>query len=210
MARFLLSYFVLVSNMESATINCFNQTDCDGLTITTADGIYARGYKSLYSAPSPQQSHSLYRYCTGAMSCTETSYIRVMGMDMRCYGYGSCANIQLIEVNTVVYARGANSMMHSTVNLLSPVSSFSCSGYQACAHSEINIDNGTATPIVDGDGALSFYNSSINVLQGELTLRLKGYYAGYEAVLHCRDGTTCNIDCHHNGCGGLELICDTG
>eukprot|EP01083_Nonionella_stella_P258805 884163_1 len=209
MARFLLSYFVLVSNMESATINCFNQTDCDGLTITTADGIYARGYKSLYSAPSPQQSHSLYRWCRGAMSCAETSYISVDNT-LACYGYGSCANIQLIEVNTVVYARGANSMMHSTVSLLSSASYFLCYGYQACGHSEINIDDGAATPLVRGWGALSLYNSSINVLQGELTLRLFGYYAGYEAVLHCRDGTTCNIDCHHNGCGGLELICDTG
>eukprot|EP01083_Nonionella_stella_P130369 395640_1 len=205
----LLSYLLLVANVESATIGCYNQTDCDGLTFTTADDIWAQGYKSLYSAPSPQQSHSLNRDCVGAMSCAETSYISVDN-ELSCWGYGSCANIQLIEVNTKINAYGANSMMHSTVNLLSPVSSFSCSGYQACAHSEINIDDGTATPKVDGDGALSLYNSSINVLQGELTLRLRGYYAGYEAVLHCRDGTTCNIDCHHNGCGGLELICDTG
>eukprot|EP01083_Nonionella_stella_P135595 412492_1 len=140
MARFfsislrMWNWLLLVANVESIAIYCYHQTDCDGLTFNAADSIYADGYKSLYSEPSPQQSHSLYRYCTGAMSCTETSYIRVMGMDMRCYGYGSCANIQLIEVNTEIHADGANSMMHSTVNLLSPVSSFSCSGYQACAH----------------------------------------------------------------------------
>eukprot|EP01083_Nonionella_stella_P308230 1086590_1 len=204
----LLSYLLSVANVESAFIECYDQTDCDGLTFTTADYIHAHGYKSLYSAPSPQQSRGVYRICRGAMSCAETSYISVD--TLRCNGYGSCANIQLIEVNTKINAYGANSMMHSTVNLLSSLSYLWCDGYQACAHSEINIDDGTATPKVDGDGALSLYNSSINVLQGELTLRLRGYYAGYEAVLHCRDGTTCNIDCHHNGCGGLELICDTG
>eukprot|EP01084_Bolivina_argentea_P169348 293587_1 len=125
----LLSYLLSVANVESAFIECYDQTDCDGLTFTTADYIHAHGYKSLYSAPSPQQSRGVYRICRGAMSCAETSYISVD--TLRCNGYGSCANIQLIEVNTVVYARGANSMMHSTVNLLSPVSSFSCSGYQA-------------------------------------------------------------------------------
>eukprot|EP01083_Nonionella_stella_P135594 412491_1 len=198
MARFfsislrMWNWLLLVANVESITIYCYHQTDCDGLTFTTADDIRARGYKSLYSEPSPQQSHSSNRYCRGAMSCAETSYISVDAL--WCYGYGSCANIQLIEVNTEIHADGANSMMHSTVSLLSSVSSFYCTGYQACAHSHINIDDGAGTPIVYGLGALSLYNSSINVLQGELTLQLFGYYAGYEAVLHCRDGTTCNID----------------
>eukprot|EP01083_Nonionella_stella_P158937 517842_1 len=116
MALFVYTCFLL--KMESAIIECNDQTDCDPLTFTTADDIYAHGYKSLYSEPSPQQSHSLYRWCRGAMSCAETSYISVDAL--WCYGYGSCANIQLLEVNTLVYARGANSMMHSTVSLLSP------------------------------------------------------------------------------------------
>eukprot|EP01083_Nonionella_stella_P219992 787516_1 len=136
------NWLLLVANVESITIYCYHQTDCDGLTFNAADSIYADGYKSLYSEPSPQQSHSLYRWCRGAMSCAETSYISVDAL--WCYGYGSCANIQLLEVNTLVYARGANSMMHSTVSLLSPVPLFYCSGYQACAHSEINIDDGSA------------------------------------------------------------------
>eukprot|EP01083_Nonionella_stella_P130370 395644_1 len=205
----LLSYLVLVSNVESASIHCSNQTDCNELTFTTDDSINANGYKSLYSAPSPQQSHSLNRWCKGALSCAKSAYIS--GDDhLWCFGYGSCANIQLIEANSSIYAYGANSMMHSTTTLLSSVFSFQCRGYQSCAHSEINVDDSTATPVVEGRGALSFYNSTINVFQGELTLELYGYYAGYEAVLHCRDGTTCNIDCYHNGCGGLELICDTG
>eukprot|EP01083_Nonionella_stella_P273460 927608_1 len=205
----LLSYLVLVSNVESASIHCSNQTDCNELTFTTDDSINANGYKSLYSAPSPQQSHSLNRWCKGALSCAKSAYIS--GDDhLWCFGYGSCANIQLIEANSSIYAYGANSMMHSTTTLLSSVFSFQCRGYQSCAHSEINVDDSTATPVVEGRGALSFYNSTINVFQGELTLELYGYYAGYEAVLHCRDGTTCNIDCFHNGCGGLELICDTG
>eukprot|EP01084_Bolivina_argentea_P288755 495663_1 len=199
----MLIYLILVLNVESTNYYCVNETDCNGLTFNSNDTVNAYGYKTLYAAPA-QQSQTLSRYCDGAMSCAQTMSINTS--NMYCFGYGSCSNIQSVEVHNI-YVWGSNAMMHSNLTLLSSAM-LQCYGYQSCAHSSINHNDLVSHSSVLGYAALSLYNSSINVLQGSITIELIGYYAGYNAFIHCRDGTTCNIYCNHNGCGGLELICD--
>eukprot|EP01084_Bolivina_argentea_P275212 469273_1 len=201
----LLIYLLMICNVSSISYYCDTATDCDGETFTSNDNVYARGYKSLFEASSPQQTNTNERICSGALSCKNSSYIRTNSL--HCYGVDSCSNIGLIEVNNNINTNAANSLMYSNISLLSGAN-LRCDSHQSCSHSEININNSTAHSIIYCEGSLSLSNTTINILQGNATIHLRGYYSGFASTIYCKNGSHCNIYCYYNGCGGLILNCD--
>ena len=179
-------------------LNCNTAFECFGQTLASYNDIYAYGYKSISNSTVSKFDQI---FCNGAYGCYESQQLGatsllfafggnsadsmkgINGKFIACYGSNSCHNSQ-IEANVFVQ----------------------CRGDQSCAQSNINLTAPLLTPL-NGNGAYSLYNSTI-ISNGNISVDLSGYYAGYGASLYCQQDDQCIINCFGNGCTQFYIVCD--
>ena len=51
---------------------------------------------------------------------------------------------------------------------------------------------------ISADGGLSLFAATIDTINStfkKITIDIKGFFAGYNSIIHCRDGHHCDITC---------------
>lgn len=104
----------------------------------------------------------------------------VSDSDLDCNGDESCAN-----------------------SLLSLDALITCPAYLSCANSHI-----TAGDSIEAGGAYSLYNTTVVVVNHDISFIFRGHRAGYKARIECLAPSTCTIKCYAAACFGLSLTGD--
>eukprot|EP01084_Bolivina_argentea_P311742 539636_1 len=205
----LLIHLILLFYPFECVIYCNNEQSCTSdIGSTLSDIIYGRGYKSLLGSPS---SLSAYRGCEGAYSCAHTLHINSSNR-VGCYGTSSCINIPFIQSFYSTGAYAVNSLGNSSVSCdaTNQPAVVQCRGDRSCTDSTINSAPQKPCDIAV-EAAFSFYGATVNAFNGNnLTIDFRGYYAGYNGIIYCYNGSRCHINCHSNACAGLQYICHSG
>lgn len=145
----------------------------------------------------------------GAFSFYEARIVNVEG-DAFNDGDSSANNVQQHVASGEVSCRGSHScsqIKHLGLQQLS-TSALNCNADQSCSDSIIYIGNlpSSSYPSITiyADGAYSLMNSEIHAVSADVTILLKGHYAGFNATLFCEHDSKCQIDCFGNGCSNFR------
>eukprot|EP00484_Ammonia_sp_Unknown_P018212 CAMPEP_0197031732 /NCGR_PEP_ID=MMETSP1384-20130603/10642_1 /TAXON_ID=29189 /ORGANISM="Ammonia sp." /LENGTH=645 /DNA_ID=CAMNT_0042461301 /DNA_START=448 /DNA_END=2385 /DNA_ORIENTATION=+ len=155
--------------------------------------------------------------CSASMAC-QNSYIHAGG-HVLCHGITSCHATHIYAAETIECG-GEQSCDHGELESLK---SIACSTRKSCfasglksthiqAYGEQSAANANVTGhIIEGYGSYSLSSSVIDSASLEnMEVKLYGHYAGKAAVIVCRAGAHCEIDCKHTGCKRATLVCEDG
>lgn len=168
------------SSMSGDDLTCRGYHACDSATWTNSntggDEVNCGASYSCYKSNLDHQSPTKGIYCDALYSCADS--------------------VNLHSAN-VVYCRGDESCLDSTIYGGSEIT---CDGFESCMDAVIYV-NGTLT----GNGPLSTSNSLIYSVGDEISIDFVGPQSGHGATVFCNSGSICNIYCYEDGCNDLTL-----
>ena len=129
-------------------------------------------------------------------------------------------NLHLKIAENDIYCNSEQACAQSTLNATNTVH---CVSNKACKGTNIvsnhvnsmgsfaNYRSGISAAMIKGFGAYSLSQANIDS-QGlqKITVKLYGYYSGIRAIIICRAGSICSLDCKHNGCKRTTYLCLNG
>eukprot|EP01083_Nonionella_stella_P029016 79960_1 len=202
----LVCFHILICNYGFQVIDCPEALECPAAnTSTSNDMLLVKAYKSLFESEMAHSVSAETIYCWGVYSCAHIPDMNSPQNVLTCDAAFACTYTSITGYGQgLIEGFGAHSLSHSQI--VADWSRIRCIGYQSCSYSTFTKYQSSSTEIT-ADAAYALSHSNIDILAGTLEIYFRGYYAGYNATLHCNGGTICNIYCFYNGCGGLVIDC---
>eukprot|EP01084_Bolivina_argentea_P296849 511324_1 len=191
------SFFIY--SVQPASLYCSTPTDCTTTynSINVSDIVYLDGYKSGMVNGSITTTEWI--FCNAAFSCVDTPLITTTTGNIALRGTQSGFNSTITSA-TAIDCPGSNSCSHSSIQTGQGETLY-CQGDQGCSYSTI-----TATTI-DGNGAYSLKNATINSVENQLLkVYFYGYHSGYGAQIICQYSHSCIAYCYGNSCDYLTQL----
>ena len=192
------------SSCESQ-VNCYNESQCEGDSLSTSDDINCYGFSSCYDASLIWgTTTSSDAECYGSFACDGADSMEIAGSMAQCYGSHSCSNIDTIVLpyfSSDLYCHGEKSCYGSIVAEINEY--LYCYGDQSCAEGAFNVSG-----IAYIYGYKAGYNSVFSSAASGAEFYFDGVLTGQRAEVICNEGHECYIYCGGDACNSVTITCD--
>jgi len=193
-----------------STIDSGGRVECSGKeSCKSAQSIEADGDVQCYGEDSCELANidnAKNIICSGLGSCNNAQ--KMVATDkIECSGISSCRSIRNVDTN-VLYATAKDSIKDAVIiaNIVNAEAK------------EAGFEGVIRAKEVNGNGEKSLYSVAIFVKDGSssITVNARGNNAGERAIVICKPGQTCTINCTGTGCatsgpnGDLTINCSSG